>query len=168
MRARTGLMVAYVCALGALYVGSSWIPFDESVEIPDCASGITSSAGALCVKDPGGAVMAVVSELMNLVVTLVLLVSAGAAGLLIRGRSWSTDWNVVDVALLTAVFICSSVSLYGIYLGHVALLDAVTNGIVRPSGVRIRWALGISYYGLIIAVGLLGGVCLRLVGTRRS
>ena len=168
MRSANLYLIAYGATLVVLYIASLFIPFDEVLPFADCAKDQDGVASAvLCLKDSGGAAIVLIRDMMKIVSSLDLAVFGAGAALVVKGREWSDHWAPLDAGLVILVFVCAAASLYGVYLSHVALLSLVALGVLDPFETRLEWSLAISYYGLLIAVILLGAIFLRMLNVRR-
>jgi len=154
MAERVPYWIIYSAVVALIYIASLFIPFGHAVPITQKLA------------DPSKATLDVLVSITQLISALDAALLGAAATLTVKGRDWSTRWARVDGVLVLFVFICGATSYYGTYLGYVAILGMLAQGMVNPFEVRVQWSLMIQYDGLVLGVFLLGLVFARMLEGR--
>lgn len=148
------LSIAYVGLVAIGIVLSGFIP--ESGSVPTRQT----------IGDPGAATLEFVTQLVQLM-TAINTAMLGAAGtLLMKSKEWRMELSLFDGILLLLIFSAGAASYYGVYLGHVAVLENLQSGVVSLIDRRLHWAMDIQYYGTLGGIFLLGLVVIQQVDRR--
>lgn len=146
----TGL---YLLGTAVLYCASRFVPegaADGTYTLPD---GVKASLDYF-------------AEISKVVGGLATALVGGCGALVIKGREWSAHWGPYDAAAIVGALLAAAASLYGVYLGHITVLQMTIEGIFDPFQSRLGAALAIQYYGLLLGVFLLGLVFTRMLSQR--
>jgi hypothetical protein len=151
MLSRIPYWLMYLLGIGAFYIYSLF-------------HGTGGPIGAtLKVTDAAKATLDLVLELSKMATTLNTALYAGAASLAIKGKDWSTTWTRLDGTLIVLTLLAGAISYYGVYLGHVAVLDMLQASYVNPLAPRLQFAIELQYQGTLLGLFLLGVVFVRML-----
>lgn len=146
-----------------LYVAGVIILYVASLFIPD-----KGASGELTLADAAKVSLDYYLEISKLVGSLSIALVGGCGALVIKGRDWSTHWTRLDATAIVFALLAAAASLYGVYLGHIAVLQMTIERIFDPFQSRLSAALAIQYYGLVVGVLLLGLVFTRMLAVRKD
>jgi hypothetical protein len=107
-------------------------------------------------------------EMTKFTGTLLTTSFGACAALAIKGREWSTRWERLDGLLIVAAFLAGASGFYGLYLGHIEVLEMIHAGVFDLFQVRLDIAMKIQYYGLLIEIFLVGLVFTRMLDQRKD
>jgi hypothetical protein len=110
----------------------------------------------LDVPEPGKAVVETLREISKLVTTINSAMIAGAAGLAIKGKDWTSQWGRAETFLVMLVFLSGSVAYFGVYLCQVRLLTMLNMETINPLESGLIWSIRLQYLGVISGVTCLG------------
>jgi hypothetical protein len=118
--------------------------------------------------DAGKATLDYLTEIGKFIVTLNTALFSATGALAIKGHDWSTRWSATDGYLLVLALIAGSMSYYGAYMAHMAILEMIYSGIIDPFSGRLSLALNVQYYGLLVGIFLVGLVFVRMLAGRKG
>lgn len=110
----------------------------------------------LDVPDPGKAVVETLREISKLVMTLNSAMIAGAAGLAIKGKDWTSQWGRAETFFVMLVFLSGAVAYFGVYLCQARLLTMLNMETINPLERGLIWSIRLQYLGVISGVTFLG------------
>lgn len=145
----------------ALYVIGAGLLYLASLFVPDGAAD-----GRFALSDGTKASLDYYAEICKVVGGLATALIAGCGALVIKGKDWSAQWGHFDAAIIVGALLAAAASLYGVYLGHIAVLQMTIEGVFDPFQARLSAALAIQYNGLLLGVFLLGLVFTRMLSHR--
>lgn len=133
-----------------------------------CLPGDKGAVADVKVADAGKVTLDYLMEIGKFVVTLNTALFSASGALAIKGHDWSTHWSATDGYLLVLALIAGSVSYYGAYMAHMAILEMVYSGIIDPFSARVSLALNVQYYGLLVGIFIVGLVFVRMLAGRKG
>ncbi|MBC5781528.1 hypothetical protein H8N03_01145 [Ramlibacter sp. USB13] len=151
---RFWLPLFYVILVVGASIASGFVA-DTSVFTPD-----------IKLADPGKSTLDYLGEMIKLATSLNTAMFGAAAALAIKGREWSARWGALESGLVVAAFVAGAIAYYGIYLSQVTILEMVQVGAISLERSRLKVALAIQYYAVLVGVFLLGFLFVLLLGER--
>ena len=149
----------YVLSIVLIYCGSLFLPDPEF-------------GGDIIFNDKSGGQAKAILDTLNVIATFFTTLNTAlftACGtLIVRGHEWTgREWGCIDKYAFVVILVAGSISYYGLYLSHVAILQMVAQGVIDPFGNQLQTGRQIQYYAFLTGAVLLGLVIVRLVDGRR-
>jgi hypothetical protein len=155
-RKRMPLWVLYIAVMLVFYLLSQLIPTSSDVPI------------YVTINDPGKATLDFLLETTKLITALNTALVGAAAAITVKGKDWSTNWSNLESTFVLLCFIGTSISYYGIYVSHIAILSMVYQGTINVYETQLAAGMKIQFYGMLAGVLCLGLVFTRMLQGRKS